>query len=768
MAVVAVLAVAVACTRPSAAPPPPYREAGAWSWVPVGTAQPEPVAEVAAIERVRLGNGLWEVPGSVQDTPGRQATPALWVAPDGARWQPVGVPVPDGAAGATTSVADDGRLGLLGGVVGSGPSARPTVWRSTDGWRWEDPVTLPLPAGASGAAVRGIARGGPGWVAVGGPVAGATAPALVWTSTDGRAWQVSGVGAAEGEPPVTLDAVAVRDATVVALGVTSAGTPVAATSDGTGGWSSSPLGAGFVGRPAAGGEPAGPLGDAGGRTTSWLPLTISGDRFVTAAATAAGENRLLTSERGASWAPGPVVPGRGQVRLGDRDGRVRVAAAGSVPSADLTLAELDGDRWQTIPGPPLADGGSTAPSGPVVTGISSGGWVVLGPRPLGEAGRRTWRSVGDAWAAGDARDVAPAERRQGDRVLAVAATSGAVVAAGTSGSIAAAGTGPVAPAGQQARLWSSTDAVVWTEVPVTAAGEVLRAVAVDESGGVLVAGSLRPDEGGGPLWLYARDGRAFERRGPTGPGVPAGGIEPAALLRAGGRWVVVGRVRAPADGAGRAGIWSSDDGAQWRRWDSPELPGALTGVCSSGTDLWAVGAGTDGGALVWRSTAGGPFAAVPGDGAVPLGWQPVGCTVSGDDVIVAGLAGSGRVTPAAPATKVPATAVLVRWTSGDQVSVQQGPAAAAVGGVVVDGDAVVVVGAMPPAAGQVEAGGPAVWRVDRAGTWALDPDVAALVAGPPPGRAAVVWAVPPGAPLPTGSLLVGGSFGDGGFVLRRR
>ena len=116
------LLLATACTRPSADRPQPYRVDGDWSWVPLGSEQPEPVSSVWGLQRVRLGNGLWEAPGWTQDTSGRQVRPALWVSPDGAEWRSVGVPLPDTAAGWATTVADDGTTGLLAGVVGSGPA----------------------------------------------------------------------------------------------------------------------------------------------------------------------------------------------------------------------------------------------------------------------------------------------------------------------------------------------------------------------------------------------------------------------------------------------------------------------------------------------------------------------------------------------------------------------------------------------------------------------------------------------------------------------
>ncbi|MFN8039594.1 MAG: sialidase family protein [Acidimicrobiales bacterium] len=808
------LVAATACTRPTADRPQPYRVDGDWSWVPVGSEQPEPVATVWGLQRVRLGNGLWEAPGWTEDTSGRQVRPALWVSPDGAEWRPVGVPLPDTAAGWATTVADDGATGLLAGVVGSGPQARPTIWRSTDGWRWADPVTLPLPGGVGGAAVLAVARAGGRWVAVGGPVAGQSGPALAWTSDDGRTWSVAAVEGDASSRPVSLEAVAAVGDVVVALGVDVAGVPVRAVRASDGTWSAARLAPEAVARPSGPPIAAGPLGDgAAGSAATTLPLTASGGVLATAASGVDGTPVLWRSTDGRTWSRGPSLPATGAVRLGDADGRLRAAVSASAPVASLALAELDGDAWRSVPGPSLGTAGrardevgpgapgstvaaggpgsssaSTAPGGsvppgPVVTGLSSGGWVVLGPAALGAPSQRTWRSVGSTWVEGDAEAVAPAARRQGDEVLAVVARPGALVAAGRAGRVAPGGLGPVDPVRTEARLWASADAVSWTEVPVSSAGQELRALATDEQGGVLAAGSLRPDEGGGPLWLYAADGRSFARRGDAGPSAAIGGIEPHGLARAGGRWVAVGTVR-PSDqptaatgAAGSAAAWWSPDGATWERLPGPDDAGVLTAACVAGDHVWAIGRGADGTALVWREPiGGGPFERAALEPPA-TGWVPSGCDADGatGGVLLAGLAPdpAAAASPSAAEVVGGVTPVGQAWlvAIGPDGAVQRrpGPAAAFVGGVASDGRAVTVVGSLPPAPGRPSTdGGPAVWTVDASGGWSADISPASLVTGPPPGRAMAVWA-PPG-PVAAGwpaSRLVAGSLGDGGFVLRR-
>jgi hypothetical protein len=69
-------------------------------------------------------------------------------------------------------------------------SDRAIVWSSMDGLTW---TQAPAAASLERAAMNGVARGGPGFVAVGGaPDRPATTQvaqhAVVWTSTDGRAW----------------------------------------------------------------------------------------------------------------------------------------------------------------------------------------------------------------------------------------------------------------------------------------------------------------------------------------------------------------------------------------------------------------------------------------------------------------------------------------------------------------------------------------------------------------------------------------------------
>jgi len=116
------------------------------------------------------------------------ARPLILMSPDGGHtWQPAVLRAPDGAsmAGAVPMMI----AGSPGGWLAVAPDA---VWTSPDGRAWQlGPGIAPL---ASGDRVTGLAQTPGGFVAVGenlrpqGTAAALTTPVL-WTSADGRAWR---------------------------------------------------------------------------------------------------------------------------------------------------------------------------------------------------------------------------------------------------------------------------------------------------------------------------------------------------------------------------------------------------------------------------------------------------------------------------------------------------------------------------------------------------------------------------------------------------
>ena len=125
-----------------------------------------------------------------------------WASSDGLSW----VASPDGAAlrpsgndtvTMTAATPRDGGWLAVGSeappcaIDCDGSSIRAIVWTSTDGRHW---TRQPNGTSLAHAAMTGVVRGGPGFVAVGRapdrPTTGASSPthAVAWTSKDGRSW----------------------------------------------------------------------------------------------------------------------------------------------------------------------------------------------------------------------------------------------------------------------------------------------------------------------------------------------------------------------------------------------------------------------------------------------------------------------------------------------------------------------------------------------------------------------------------------------------
>jgi Kelch motif len=104
--------------------------------------------------------------------------PAVWLGPDG--WQRVG-----GAAFSTVTSLD--RILASGStfyVTGTDKDYHQKVWFSTDGRTWKSAPPLSV----DGEGILGMAGDADGFMAVGTDLQAENAPALIWTSKDGIAW----------------------------------------------------------------------------------------------------------------------------------------------------------------------------------------------------------------------------------------------------------------------------------------------------------------------------------------------------------------------------------------------------------------------------------------------------------------------------------------------------------------------------------------------------------------------------------------------------
>jgi hypothetical protein len=117
--------------------------------------------------------------------------PAAWTTPDGRSWLPTDLPLPSGATSAALQhVAAAGRTVVATGVAWTAAGPVPYAARSADGGRTWTESALPVPAGT--AQVSALAAAGGGFTVTG--MFGATAgdrDVVVWTSRDGITWQAA-------------------------------------------------------------------------------------------------------------------------------------------------------------------------------------------------------------------------------------------------------------------------------------------------------------------------------------------------------------------------------------------------------------------------------------------------------------------------------------------------------------------------------------------------------------------------------------------------
>ncbi|WP_242901230.1 hypothetical protein [Actinomadura terrae] len=501
------------------------------------------------------------------------------------------------------------------------------VWRSADGGRTWTAVDVPQGHGSHGATKGLVAwRGGFATVREGSRTTGrrkhrrTTRFGVLLTSPDGRRWRAAGTfggaaytgverfgGSAEGLAVLITDRVKGR-----------AGRTVLRSADGRT-WQPT----GTVAGPAAGPAtevsgltvaPDGTVALAGHRgddaylsgvdlasvpgavhTERTIRSVSTGPGRVVAVGSTNGATAVWSSPDGRQWtrAPVPSTPGwLSDVAYGS-GGWLAVGRASGASSGPLAFVSPDGASWTKVPFPKGASG--TGPSA-VTTGPA--GYVAVGPGAARRTTDRTsWKRTGI--------DGRPTD---------VAATARGYVAVGSRGT---------APA-----IWTSPDGLTWktAELPAALAPGPLTRVAARGDALIAVGPNSAP--------LVSTDaGATWTPRPLTGTPTPAEPSKPAAPALSGVRlstftlstaapqlatpptgtvptavaatpkgWVVAGTL-------GRAaGIWTSRDGAAWRRVPAAGLDGPgdsrLTVLTSLGGDLLALGTraahrGTS--TLLWRA-----------------------------------------------------------------------------------------------------------------------------------------------------------------------
>lgn len=326
-----------------------------------------------------------------------------------------------------------------------------------------------------------------------------------------------------------------------------------------------------------------------------------------------------------------IAGGPGLLAVG-RDVGVRAAAV---------WCSADGHTWQRLPHDDAVFGGADLQEMAQVTQAGAG-FVAVGA-DAGRAAAAVWTSPdGRVWQRVPHReDVFGGPGQQ--RMAAVTAHAGGLVAVGSDGSAAA--------------VWTSADGRVWRRVAHDKGifdgpgRHRMRSVLATAHGLVAVGG-------GGPVAAVWRspDGHTWQRS-PVGaaPAGPQGHEEMRAVVSGGPGLVAVGRAigaRNPRRGGGSAAVWVSPDGSAFQR-----LPHDETVFGGSGHQaMKTVGrhhggltaAGWDGGraaAAVWTSPDGLSWTRLPHDEDVFGGsgtqviWSLTeggpGCVAVGDDAMAA-------------------------------------------------------------------------------------------------------------------------------------
>ena len=168
------------------------RDANSWHWRRVP--HDEAVfggAGVQGMSSVAKGGPGFVAVGT--EWSGDDADAAVWTSADGLRWRRVGheETVFRGAGHQAMRAVAAGGPGLVAvGDDGSGGDEDAAVWTSADGLRWRRvPHDEAVFGGADVEVMSSVAKGGPGLVAVGYDGSAVDADAAVWTSADGLRWR---------------------------------------------------------------------------------------------------------------------------------------------------------------------------------------------------------------------------------------------------------------------------------------------------------------------------------------------------------------------------------------------------------------------------------------------------------------------------------------------------------------------------------------------------------------------------------------------------
>ncbi|WP_285699162.1 sialidase family protein [Actinomadura sp. NBRC 104412] len=555
-----------------------------------------PFADRARVSRlIGTGNGFVAVGATSEKGDFSDAKAALWVSPDGKRWElrhgdGLGLKVNKGTL-TMVDVASSGPMLIAMGLHQDGRKQVRLAWVSKDGGTTWQSARIPAPKGTVGLS---IGAGERGLVAVRDVRSGSTVRGQVFISADGGAWSQAGRIETPGYQGLFQVTASDQGYTAVVRG--AGNITLARSADGLA-WTPAgtvPLGPGLTLTGAAtaggqtvlvGGDGSGPdpdamlaVRDAGGAAVPVDLTKIEGavdrDHRVTglgagagrlvAVGSAAGDATVWSSADGNTWSNvhtarrpglqsllGVTSGGRGWVAVGMDQGE---------RTHPLVLTSTDGTRWEDSDANPAF----TASSGQqlVTQDAAAGqaGYVIVG---ADESAAATWYSS----------DLKNWERGVGaDRNDLIAPDGGAhwmkAVTAGQSGFVAAGGADDVAvregPRDRPA-VWTSPNGRTWRQhkLPLPSGVRNGSLSDVQAMGNTIVAiGTGFDDKGRVPLAYVSADGGASWKA--AGVRAPAGDSDVGMTTIT----AATGNGFAATGTAGRPGTsdvvsWSSPDGQTW-------------------------------------------------------------------------------------------------------------------------------------------------------------------------------------------------------------
>jgi hypothetical protein len=587
---------------------------------------------------VGLGAGFVAVGSTSANGDFSDPTPVIWRSADGRRWDRItggqlNLPTADGDL-ALVGAAARGNTIIVHGLGRSGKHPIDGLWRSADGGRTWEIVSVPRPGGGGGYGV--AATSSALFVArEAGDKSGRYA--AVYASVDGHTWTSAGEIRLPGYDRLLRFNGAANG--IAAVAATGRSATLVHSIDGAS-WQSAgdvPLPKGrvlgdvaqtagqtiLVGRDDANAD-ADPMMIVRDGQGQDVPVSLApagavrpdkavdairvANRLVVAVGSTNGDPAVWTSADGRTWQRGRTLSEEGRQRLtsvtAGGAGLLAVGFDGAAPRRPLVLTSQDGSAWQAVgPTGVFLPSGKTALS-TYAAAMGPAGYVIVGEDGFSAA----------AWFSSDLktwqRGTAPSKN-----ALEGSATTGRwmrAVEGGSFGYVAVGGLNdPAVHSGRPSRpaVWTSVDGRKWTLRQLPLPGGAIGAWFdhVSAKGSTLVAtGTATAPSGTRAFAFTSADGGRSWREAPL-PGGDAAHATVTAETATPRGFVIAGTTG--DSGSVDVALWTSADGRGWTA-AHPQGTGLsgrgdqrLTGLTSVGTDLIGVGLTADhtgGQPTLWR------------------------------------------------------------------------------------------------------------------------------------------------------------------------